>query len=183
MNQWNQWKQEGQKLSVGRGAGGILAAALGMYSGVNALIPLAFAGVAFFVGLRFMPEAEKIWLPPLAVQFGYLCWMLVGAIVLAIMNFTASDVLIDIVILSVGLVWLYARPGLWPVILLVLYHTAGLIMLSTTVAAGGGHNMYPALAVHATLRVLAIGLMLLAYIQQRHARVAAERAGMSSAFE
>ena len=176
------WKREPQELSFGSAVGGVLGVAVGIYAGINLLIPIAFMFAAFAAGRRYMPEPRKTWLPPLAVQFGHLCWMLLGGIITIITSHIVPDIFVDVAVLGGGLVWLYLRPGLWPVIVLVLYHAICLIVLGKT-ALVSDQALYRALLVHALLRVLAIGALLKAYVQQRRAKDSMAAAAISSAFE
>lgn len=157
--------------------GGLLGAALGRYVGLNILIPLVVAFLVGWVMGFVVTPIERPIVPAVAVQVGHLAWMLFGA--LLVRAFDA--VLIDAVILGVGVVWLVIRPGLFPVLVLVLYQLFGLLVngsLLLSLPIGGADHK--ALAVHAALRVVALVLMLSGLVGVRKARAAEEAAPLAT---
>jgi len=68
--------------------------------------------------------------------------------------------LVDITILLIGVVWLLARPGLAPVIVLTVYQSLALLInLFAFLNFPVGNNLHRALLIHVLWRVLALILM------------------------
>jgi hypothetical protein len=81
--------------------------------------------------------------------------------------------MIDLVILTLGVVWLVARPGLAPTLVLTLYQSWALVTNGTAFAAAApGTLAHRALLIHVIWRVLALVLMWRAYATSRRARAA-----------
>jgi hypothetical protein len=59
---------------------GLLGIVIGFYCGPMIFIPLAGGTIACLLAMRFAPTAAKPFIPALAVIFGHMFWMLVGAI-------------------------------------------------------------------------------------------------------
>jgi uncharacterized membrane protein (DUF485 family) len=67
---------------------------------------------------------------------------------------------VDIAILLIGVVWLLARPGLAPVIVLTVYQSLALLInLFAFLNLPVGSNLHRALLIHLLWRVLALILM------------------------
>jgi len=134
----------------------VVGIAVGVYSGTHLLIPLALTGVVWWVVRKCLPDRPGVLVAAAAVQAGHLLWIAVGLIVIG--RLTVD--LLDIAILLIGVVWLLARPGLAPVIVLTVYQSlAILIGLFAFLGFPVGHNLHRALLVHLLWRVLALILM------------------------
>src|SRR4051812_25167148 len=97
-------------------AGG--GAAIGLFSWSAVAAPVFSA---FLIGVllsKVAPARNKPMIVPAAIQAGQACWMLIGAIILSRFDL----VLLDIVILSIGAIWIAFRPSWLPVVLLTVYH-------------------------------------------------------------
>jgi hypothetical protein len=148
---------------VGLGA----AIALGAYSGLHLFLPLAATALAWWVGARALRGTRRLILPAAAVQVGHLLWLTFGQVVTG----TLDAGVIDLVILTVGVAWLVARPGLAPTVLLTLYQAWALVSNGTALAAATpGTLAHRALLVHVVWRLLALVLMWRAYALCRRAR-------------
>ncbi|HKT30425.1 hypothetical protein [Dyella sp.] len=97
--------------------------AVGMYSGVNLLVPLVATAVVWLVGRNVFSERKQIALPAFCVQAGHLMWFVVGAVM---SRQLASPALIDIVWLAIGLTWLWLRPGKTALYVLIIYQLLAL---------------------------------------------------------
>ena len=134
----------------------VVGIAAGAYSGIHLLIPLALAGLFWWVARKLLPHRPPEFVGAAAVQAGHLLWLAVGLIVIRALTVD----LVDIAILLIGVVWLLARPGLAPVIVLTVYQSlALLISLVAFLNLPVGHNLHRALLVHLLWRVLALILM------------------------
>lgn len=150
--------------------GGVIGTALGRYSGISLLIPVVITLVAAWVLSRVVAERTRPIVPAIAVQLGQFGWLIVGALILQ----TIEGVWIDAVILTIGLLWLIAQSGIFPVMLLALYQVLGLAMnVLAWLAVPLGSAEHRALLVHIILRVLALVLMLIGLRQIKAASKAA----------
>ena len=130
--------------------------AVGAYSGIHLLIPLALTGLVWWAGRKLFPDRSPDYVAAAAVQAGHLLWIAIGMIVIGALTVD----LVDITILLIGIVWLLARPGLAPVIVLTIYQSlALLISLFAFLNFPVGNNLHRALLIHLLWRVLALILM------------------------
>jgi hypothetical protein len=131
--------------------------AVGMYSGVNLLVPLVATAVVWLVGRNVFSERKQIALPAFCVQAGHLIWFVVG---MAMSRQLASPMLIDIAWLAIGLAWLWLRPGKAALYVLIIYQ---LLALPYNVLqfsqADFGTNANKALLVHVVWRCIALFYM------------------------
>ena len=134
----------------------VVGIAAGVYSGIHLLIPLALTGLVWWVARKLLPHRQPAFVAAAAVQAGHLLWIAIGLIVIGALTVD----LLDIAILLVGVVWLLARPGLAPVIVLTVYHSLALLInLFAFLNFPVGNNLHRALLVHLLWRVLALILM------------------------
>lgn len=130
--------------------------AVGAYSGIHLLIPLALTGLVWWAGRKLFPDRSRDYVAAAAVLAGQLLWIAVGLIAIGPLRVD----LVDIAILLIGVFWLLLRPGLAPVIVLTIYQA--LLLLINLFAFLGlpiGHNLHRALLVHIIWRGLALILM------------------------
>jgi hypothetical protein len=158
-------KQRRGALSKAGGlVGTVVGVAVGMYSGINLLIPLTGAFLCGWIAYKLVKEDVKPMVPAIAVQLGHGLWMLFGFIMLRVLNQNA----LDLVILAAGLTWLLVRPGLGPVILLSTYQCIAFVVnLLSFLAAGVGSTTHKALLVHLVFRLAAVLLMVVGLQQMR----------------
>ena len=159
------------------GAVGLIAgAAIGIYSGINTLIPLGATAGIWWIGKKTFPESKLLFLPPFAVQAGHLLWLSFGFLYLGTLN----DNWIDVVVLVVGLAWLIAKPGLGPIVFLSVFQSLALgVNVFSFLGAAVGSNMHKALLVHMIWRGLALFFMAQAYASYRTLRRAQPAAANS----
>lgn len=134
----------------------VVGIAVGVYSGLHLLIPLALTGLVWWAARKRFPDRSPAYVAAAAVQAGHLLWIAVGLIVIGALTVD----LVDIAILLIGVFWLLLRPGLAPVIVLTIYQV--LLLLINLLAFLGfpiGHNLHKALLVHIIWRGLAVILM------------------------
>jgi len=146
--------------------GSVIGIALGTYSGIHLLIPLAFTGIVWWGGKKILGLDRLAFLPAIAVQTGHVLWMCTGFLILR----TVSLDLLDPVVLLVGIAWLVWKPGIGAVIFLTVFQvlalTVNVYVFSETAVATTQHN---ALIIHMAWRVLALFLMWQAYIKLKKA--------------
>lgn len=141
-----------------------VAIALGAYSGLHLLLPLAATVLAWWAGTRMLPESRRPVLPAAAVQAGHLLWLVFGQVV----GRGLDRGVIDLVILALGVAWLVARPGLAPILVLTLYQAWALATNGTVfIGAEPGSLAHRALLIHLVWRLLALALMWRAYAALR----------------
>jgi len=139
--------------------GSIGGAALGIYAGINLLVPGIITFGAFFWFNRVFPPNKRPVLAAIAWQMGQLGWFLLGAILVA--N-GINKVGLDVAIITVGLIWLYLSVGRAAAIALMLYQSAALAFNVYTFAAGSlASPGAKGLVVHIVWR--AVALILLGY--------------------
>lgn len=97
--------------------------ALGMYSGFNLLVPLLATAVMWFIGRKFFGEPRQPIVAPFCVQAGHLVWFVVGV---AMTRQVLGPNLIDMLWLTIGLVWLCLKPGKAALCVLAVYQLLAL---------------------------------------------------------
>jgi hypothetical protein len=162
--------EAGDKASVAKKPaniiGSVIGIALGTYSGIHLLIPLAFTGIAWWGGKKLLSSNRMAFLPAIAVQSGHFLWMCVGFLILR----TVSLDLLDPLVLLIGITWLAWKPGIGPIVFLTVFQVLALgvnvyVFAETAIAT----TQHKALIVHMTWRVLALFLMWQARIKVRKA--------------
>ena len=134
----------------------LVGGAVGIYSGINLLIPLAFSGAVWFVGSKLLKPRDMAYLTAIAIQSGHLFWLAVGSAILGNIGFNAFD----IVIMGVGIAWLWLRPGLWPVVFLSVFQALALVINVMVIASEPMASIaHKALVVHIALRLAALFYM------------------------
>lgn len=144
-------------------AAGIIGMLAGRYAGINLLIPLAGAAIAFYGLKRLAPAQKSIWFGAISVQVGHAIWFIVGIAITGQFN-----TVLDPILLLLGVLWLLAKPGTAPVVVLSLFQLAALtynahLFLGTEF----GTDPNKALFVHIIFRAMAIGLMVFALYKSR----------------
>ncbi|MDP3028568.1 MAG: hypothetical protein Q8O04_03570 [Deltaproteobacteria bacterium] len=147
----------------------IVAILIGRYSGISMLIPIIGASVVWVILRKVAPRAKQVWVPAIAVQAGHASWMIFGFLLLRELNANIADP----IFLVGGLVWLYMRPRIGPLVLLGVFQAWGIayngyIFQSVEVSS----PEHKALLVHIIFRVIALGAMAHAfYASRREARL------------
>jgi hypothetical protein len=155
--------EENKSLHPSRVISWIVGGMVGFYCGFMLFIPLAAGMFALFLAKRLAPETLKPFNGALAIIFGHLAWMLVGALLVRV---GLAPVIIDLGIMIAGLLWLVLRPGLGPVILLSIYEGVSLVVnIIAILQVEYGSVPHKALAAHIALRLFAIGALVVGYRQ------------------
>lgn len=130
-------------------------AAVGTYSGINLLIPLAGTGLVWWAGKRYLNETKKPILASLSVNAGHFLWLCIGLATLGATGLAQLGG--DIIIYAVGLLWLFLRPGNGPIYLLGIFQIVAVGLIGSAFAETAvGTAAHKALLVHIIWRILAI---------------------------
>ena len=144
------------------GVASVLGMAVGVYSGINLIIPLAASGAAYWAGSRFARPVNQAYLSAIAVLAGHTLWLSFGIALTGQWN----TLIADVALITIGIAWLWFRPGLWPVAIITLLQALALVVNGANFIeapiASSGHR---ALLIHIIWRVLAIFFMWYAYIR------------------
>ncbi|MGH2799002.1 MAG: hypothetical protein ACREI6_10115 [Candidatus Rokuibacteriota bacterium] len=144
----------------------VVGIAAGVYSGIHLLIPLVLTGLAWWAARKLLPDRPPDLVAAAAVQAGHLLWIAIGLVVIGALTVD----LVDIAILLGGVVWLLAKPGLVPVLVLTVYQAVALLInLFAFLNFPIGENLHRALLIHIMWRVLALILMWRAHGRTRRA--------------
>ncbi|MGH7383995.1 MAG: hypothetical protein ACREKG_02365 [Candidatus Rokuibacteriota bacterium] len=144
----------------------VVGIAAGVYSGIHLLIPLVFTGLAWWAGRKLLPGRPPDFVAAAAVQAGHLLWIATGLVVIGALTVD----LVDIALLLGGVVWLLAKPGLVPVIVLTVYQAVALLInLFAFLNFPIGENLHRALLIHLIWRALALILLWRAHGRARQA--------------
>ena len=121
---------------------------------LSVVVLLAY-GISWITQKKVSEELKPL-VAPFSLQLSLMIIFSVSAFILGSFGLVAFDVLI----LIIGLAWLMARPGVGPVVLLSIYHIAGIllqiIIISTNGPVAGGIMV---LLAHVLIRVASIYLM------------------------
>lgn len=135
----------------------LVGAAIGQYSGLALLIPLGAAAAFWAITSKTATGTTKVVHPAVAVQVGHVVWFFVAAFSSPA---ALSSIWFDILLMTGGLIWLYLKPGLGPIVLLTAWQALALLInVQALVEASIGTAAHKALLVHVALRITAIYLM------------------------
>lgn len=154
--------------------GGVVGAAggwaLSQYAGAVLWVP----GLATLVLLLLLSRPAlrpKYFLGAIVVTGGHLVWFLVASVITQ--DWLA--VALDLMILSIGLVWLWVRPGLAPALFLGLVQAGSLVLnLWLLASQAPGSLPHKALTVHCLWRLMAIICLVAGYVRVRRECLATE---------
>jgi hypothetical protein len=137
------------------GFAGLGGALVGIYSGLNLLIPLGGSMAAIWIGQQTIKGPSRHFVQAVGVQAGHMMWFVLGLTVagLALLN----QVLFDVMFVTAGLVWLVKKPGEWPVKALLAWQGLAIaVNLLMLLAARPGSQEHRALVAHLAMRAAAI---------------------------
>ena len=148
---------------VGGAIGGWL---LARYCWASLLIP-GVATVLLLIVLTKTGFGPKYFRGAISVTAGHLVWFVVAAVILGLW----APVILDIVALTVGIIWLCLRPGLIAAIFLGAVQLVSLgVNLAALASAPVGGPEHRALIVHCLLRAIALVCLGVGYYQLRQHR-------------
>ena len=157
-----------KKLWIARFVAVVIGYAVWAYFGASFILPLLVAAAAiWYVGKKVAPPSNPMYLAAIAIQGAHLAWISLGT---AILGAWAANFL-DIVILLIGLAWLWLRPSLWPVVLLSAFQLFALVVnLSAMIDYPFGSAGNRSLVLHIGLRIAGLAAMWWAFFQTRKQR-------------
>ncbi len=168
------------KLSPLAATAGVLGAVIGWglskYSGSALLIP---GGTAVLLLIVFgkTPFRPKFFAGAISVTLGHVMWFLVAAA----MTGQWSPVALDVVILSVGVFWLWLSPGLIAASFLGIVQVASLIInVIALVSWAPGSPEHRAFTAHCFWRLLAICCLVRGYFHMRKSLAALAMAAITA---
>ena len=113
------------------------------------------------------PIRPRYFAGAIATTAAHVTWFIVGSAIDGVWSATA----LDIVALTIGIVWLWVRPGLIPVLFLGLVQGASLAFNAYTISSVAfGSAPHRALAAHCVFRLIAIACLVVGYIRLRRER-------------
>jgi len=94
------------------------------------------------------------------IQFAHMLWMVVSVVILYLSSYVnlLNSLYLDLIIIMIGLFWLYFRIGIGPIIYMTIYQCFSILMNIMAL-----HGQTAALTIHTSLRVASILLMLYGY--------------------
>ena len=157
-----------KKLWVDRVLAGGAGYAVSAYFGFVLILPiLVAAAVIWYVGKKVAPVSNPRYLTAIVIQGAHLVWISLGT---AFLGAWAANFL-DIAILLIGLVWLWFRPSLWPIMLLTVFQIFALaVNMSVVVDYPFGNAGSRSLMIHIGLRIAGLAAMWWAFLRTRKPR-------------
>ena len=160
-------KQTNLLALVGGIAGAVGGWPLTQYCGASLLVP----GVAFFVFLIVFaktPLRPPFFVGAIAATAAHLTWFLLASA--AVGGWSAT--LLDVVLLTGGIGWLWVRPGVAAAVFLGIVQGVCLLLnLFQFIGSPFGSAAHRALTVHCIFRLLAVVLLVVGYYQWRRGRL------------
>ncbi len=151
---------------------GIVGAAGGWavshYTGVLSWIP-AIASILLLLLFTKTPLRPRFFLGAITITGGHVAWFMVGCLLANLW----AEAAIDLVALSIGILWLWFKPNLGAVLFLGLIQLGSLaynVFLLSSAAIGS--VPHKALTVHCLWRLMAIAFLISGYIKMRRERLA-----------
>ena len=138
--------------------GGIIGAVVGFYCGIMLLIP----AVISFIAAAILKKMDLPRLNPFkiaaAVVIGHTGWMGVGFVL--VRNVQAMAIVPDIILMTIGLVWLFANPGRGAVwYFTILEAVTAAVNLFNLLPQPFGSAPHKALVAHLCLRAFVIAAL------------------------
>ena len=152
--------------SVGGIAGAIGGWTLSQYCGASIWIPGAAISL-FLLLFTKSPIRPRYFAGAIATTAAHMTWFIVGSAITGVWSATA----LDIIALGIGIVWLWARPGLLAVLFLGLVQAGSLAFNAyTIISVPFGSAPHRALTAHCVFRLIAIICLVVGYIRLRRER-------------
>ena len=160
-------KQTNLLALVGGIAGAVGGWTLSQYCGASLLVP----GVAFFLILIVFAKTSlqpPFFLGAIAATAAHLTWFLLASAFAG----SWSATLLDIVLLTGGIGWLWVQPGTAAALFLGIVQGVCLLFnVSQLIASPFGSAAHRALTVHCIFRLLALAFLVFGYRQWRRGRL------------
>ena len=155
--------REGSGNKIGSVIGAVIGVSIGWYCGLTIFIPLVISWIVSAV-LKNSAQHLRNFHLPFGLEAGHMVWMLVGGVLTG----HVPLVIIDAAVIAAGLVWLWFKPGLGPVLLLSLYNAvAGAVNISSLLGTDAEGPLRKALVGHLAIRLFAVLLLWTGWSKQR----------------
>jgi hypothetical protein len=149
--------------SIGGIAGAIGGWTLSRYCGASIWIP-GTAIILFLLLFAKSPVHPKYFAGAIATTAAHVVWFVVGSAITGMWSATA----LDIIALTVGIVWLWWRPNLPAVLFLGLVQLASLGLNAYMISSAPfGSAQHRALTAHCVFRLIAIICLIVGYVRMR----------------
>ena len=149
--------------TIGSVAGAIGGWSLSQYCGASILIPGA-AILLFLLLFSKGPVRPKYFLGAISTTAAHVTWFAVASALTGLW----SQMALDIILLTVGILFLWTRPSLSSVVFLGLIQTASLVLNIYTISSVTfGSAPHRALTAHCIFRLLAIICLVSGYVRLR----------------
>lgn len=154
------------------GLSGLGGALVGIYAGINLLIPFVGSMAAIFVAQRALTGPARPFVHAIGVQVGHLIWFVSGLLVAGFA--LLGQVLFDTTFMIAGLTWLVKKPGEAPVKALLAWQgVAILVNLLLLLGARPGSQEHRALVAHLAMRAAAVYYLVIGVREWRKGTTAA----------
>jgi hypothetical protein len=153
--------------SVSGIVGAIGGWSLSQYCGATIWLP-GLAALLLLLVFTKTPVRRKYFGGAIATTGAHLIWFITGSAVAGMWAVTLPD----IVLLSIGLVWLWVRPGLASALFLGVVQIASLAVNVVSLSrVTFGDTTHRALTAHCVFRVIAISCLVFGYMKLRRERL------------
>ena len=147
----------------------IVGAAIGIYSGINLLIPAFTTGAVWWAGSKLLKDEKKEILPTLSVNAGHFLWLSLAPVLMG--TGALSTVGGDLIVYVIGLAWLLKKPSFGPLYLLGIFQILSLGINGYSFAeAAVGSASHKALLAHVIWRALALFFIFKLFLVLRKAK-------------
>lgn len=137
--------------------------ALSHYCGASIWIPGAVA-ILLLVIFHKTPLRPKRFAGAIATTGAHISWFVIGSAIAGIWSAT----LLDILLLSIAIVWLWLRPGVAAVLFLGLLQAASLVLNGYQLSVAPiGSTANRALVAHCVFRLIALSCLVVGYLRFR----------------
>jgi hypothetical protein len=134
---------------------------LSAYVGAAMFIPAALGTGTWYLGDKLLKPVVPEYLMAIAIMSGQLLWMIVGT---AILGAWIPLLIIEFIIFAIGIVWLWVRPSIVPVVGLTIYEVGALVInIMGILNLEMGSPEHKAMIVHILLRIAALLYLWTAY--------------------
>jgi hypothetical protein len=141
------------------GLAGLGGALVGIYCGLNLVIPFAASMAAIWVLQQTIKGASRPFVHAAGVQIGHLTWFFFGLLVAGLSQL--GQVMFDATFMIAGIVWLLMKPGEWPVRALLAWQVLAIIVnLALLLSARPASQEHRALVAHLAMRGAAIAYLI-----------------------
>lgn len=159
---------ENKNLDIGYKISWLIGAVLGLSLLKYIFIPIILLVLSFYIINYIVKEKKKYITTAIAVQTGHLLWILSGIIIFYYQYKKVNDAWIDVLILVVGLFWIYLRPSIASIVFLLLYQIPAIFLnIHSLINFNSTTSNLISLIFHMVLRISAIILMILGYKEFR----------------